>query len=91
MDNNKDIWDNFNKYYYNNIGRAKGKTQALNFHLKILVKIEVQKIVHPDDFKNYNYLIDKLPPERNTDLIGLILVGFKLKEAFDTLKETYKF
>ena len=88
---NKNIWDFFNEYYFNNLGRCKGKNMRLNFHLDYLYIQQVKEITSKEDFDNYGFLINVIPDERREDMIGLLKAGFKLKEAFDTLKETYKF
>lgn len=91
MDSNKNLWDFFNEYYFNNLGRCKGRNQLFNFHLDYLYIQQVKEITSKEDFDKYGFLINVIPDERREDMKGLLIAGFKLKEAFDTLKETYKF
>lgn len=83
--------DFFNKYYSSVIGRCKGKTYLLNFHLDLLYSQEIKKLCTPGDWNNYGFIINLIPKERRNDLQGMLIVGFSLKDAYDTLKETYNF
>lgn len=83
--------EQFNNYYMSNTGRCYGKTAMLNFHIQTVRDLQFRAICIPEDYSKNCYLLNLLPEERDQDMQGLLIHGFKLKEAFDLLKETYKF
>ncbi len=87
----KDYEDFFYKHYNSGVGRCRCKTAALDFHLDVLFSLEVRKLCTPTDWKEFGFVFNLLPKEYRTDLKQMLIVGFGLKEAYETLKETYKF
>lgn len=52
---------------------------------------DLQKVSDPEDFANNEHLFFKVPDELNADFVNLVTVGSSLKQAYEILKDTYKF
>lgn len=82
----------FNKYFLPaNVGRSKGKTMLLNFQTDLIYSMEVRALSNDEDWNEFGFIFNLLPKKYRSDFTSMLKVGFKLKEAYDTLKETYKF
>ena len=69
---------------------------AKNFHIALYKCFnkdytELIKVADPTDLKENEHFFFEIPDEHNTEFINLVIVGCTMKQAFEILKETYKF
>ena len=63
----------------------------LSFYADYLFNLDVQVLCNDVDWRQNSPILVLVPKEYRSDFKGLLMVGFDLMDAFETLKETYKF